>query len=393
MESILLFVLPFVSLAAFLGWRYITSQSRSSKQHDSNEKGVLDEIDPYQDIEPLPDFDWKTTPPIKNAPLKPVYHLTMALENIPLSSLIDMDNTYLTRLHTRREIMTTHPTATIACTPCVPAVNELYTWLIKTYLPKRFPTIYIPTPTGGDILNTASSEIIPSVPPPDPTQALKVLGSHIDTDFLLLLPSSQSAKDGSPIYHLEAFVTCFPSGFSTRAKLSCPLAEIHAPVPGYTAKLEKSMDRFFARIECGRCVKRSNWSLTTNDLLFSEGGNHLYENGSTDYDAPHPNDNDDAKQNLSTEEQILRQKASVHIPSCRLRSERQTLFRLPQTQALVFAFKTYQYRLEEVKEFGDGYAERLAEAMEGLGKGNVPEMEFYKRGVVWRERVVEFLRS
>ncbi|KAK4493992.1 hypothetical protein PRZ48_015178 [Zasmidium cellare] len=357
---------------------------RPSKQYDGNEKGTADQKDAYQDIEPLPDFDWKTTPPIKNAPLKPIYHLTMALENITLSDLIDMDNTYLSRMRIRREIMSSHPAATLQCNPsCAPAVNELYTWLITTYLPLRFPKVYHATPSG--LLNTASDELIPSTPPSNPLEALRTLGSHIDTDFLLLLPSS-TAPDGSPIYHLEAFVTCFPSGFSTRNKLSLPLSRIHTPVPGYKAKLEKSMDRFFARMECGRCVKRSNWSLTTNDRLFSEGGNHLYENGSTDYDHKQ-------EEKLSPEEQIAQQRAEVKIEDCRLRSERQTLFRLPETNALVFSFKTYQYRLDEVKGFGEGYAERLAEAMEGLSKGNVPEIDFYKRGVVWREKVVEYLRS
>lgn len=304
---------------------------------------------------------------------------------MPLSDLIAMDRTYADRMQIRRQIMTDHPEATIQCNPsCEPAVNELYTWLITTYLPKRFPSIYKPTSFG--LLNTASNETIPYQPSSSPVDVLKTLSSHIDTDFLLLLPSSTSPKDKSPIYHLEAFITCFPSGFSTKSKLGLPLAQIHTPVPGYKAKLEKSMDRFFARIDCGKAVKRSNWALTTNDLLFSEGGNHLYENGSTDCDA-----HNDAP--ASPDEQIAQQKAQVRIPNCRLRSERQTLFRLPQTKALVFSFKTYQYTLEEVKGFGEGYAERLAEAMEGLAKGNVPEMDFYKRGVVWREKVVEFLRS
>jgi len=30
-------------------------------------------------IEPLPDFDWKTTPPIKLRPFKPIYHINMGM--------------------------------------------------------------------------------------------------------------------------------------------------------------------------------------------------------------------------------------------------------------------------------------------------------------------------
>lgn len=74
-----------------------------------------------------------------------------------------------------------------------------------------------------------------------------------------------------------------------------------------------------------------------------------------------------------------------------LRCERQTLHRLPQTKALVFAFKTYLYPLREIKEEGKG--EELAAAIEGLETGSVPQMMFYKRGVVWGEAVKRFLRS
>jgi hypothetical protein len=38
------------------------------------------------------------------------------------------------------------------------------------------------------------------------------------------------------------------------------LRDIHGPVPGYKEKLEKSMDRFFEKLEVGRVVRRSNVS-------------------------------------------------------------------------------------------------------------------------------------
>jgi hypothetical protein len=36
------------------------------------------------------------------------------------------------------------------------------------------------------------------------------------------------------------------------------------------------MDRFFERLEVGRVVLRSNWSITTHGRLFAASGNHLY---------------------------------------------------------------------------------------------------------------------
>lgn len=74
-----------------------------------------------------------------------------------------------------------------------------------------------------------------------------------------------------------------------------------------------------------------------------------------------------------------------------LRIERQTLHRLPGTGALVFGFKTYRYGLDEVKREGSGG--ELAAAVDGLKEASVPEMNTYKRGVVWGEKVKAYLRA
>lgn len=270
--------------------------------------------------------------------------------------------------------MDDNPDATIRCNlVCTQAVLELHDWIFGTYLPTRFPSTYkLASSPKQSLYNKASATSAP-LHPETPIQALRALGEHVDTDFLLLMPSSKAA-DGSAIYHLQAFVCCCPMGFSLRQKLGLPLADIHLPVPGYKAKLEKSMDRFFARLECGKAVKRSNWTITTDDVLFKEAGIHFHGSSSSDQ-----------------AETIEQEKRDMVVDDCRLRSERQTLFRLPNTKAIVFSFKTYLYKLSEAKE--EGYAEALAEAIEGLNTGNVPEMNHYKRGTVWSEPVLEYLRS
>lgn len=320
-----------------------------------------------------------------------------ALENLPFSNFIEMDDTYLDRMRLRRSILDEHPPATKQCNKSAePAVLEFYEWMTRTYLPRRFPTVYKLRPNDTSahdmdnlqqdcLFNAASNAEIP-LHPTSAMAALDTLGEHVDTDFLILLPTSK-APDGTPIYHLEAFVTCFPSGFSTREKCGNPLAAIHKPVPGYADKLEKSMDRFFAKLGVGKVVKRSNWSITTNDLLYSEGGNHLYEN---EGDNPFQNAKALDLESEDVEEDVERQKAEVVVEKCRLRCERQTLHRLPETKALVFAFKTYMYRLSEVKDAGLGPI--LAESIEGLAKGSVPSIAFYKRQIVWGDKVIEYLQ-
>lgn len=73
------------------------------------------------------------------------------------------------------------------------------------------------------------------------------------------------------------------------------------------------------------------------------------------------------------------------------RTEAQQLFRLPGRRALMFVIKTYLNPLKELKEEGSGG--EFADAIEGLEKGNVPEIGVYKRAPVWKEKVVEYLRS
>jgi hypothetical protein len=67
------------------------------------------------------------------------------------------------------------------------------------------------------------------------------------------------------------------------------------------------------------------------------------------------------------------------------------LHRLPKTKALVFSFKTYLYPIKDIKD--EGLGEELASAIEGLQTGSVPQMNVYKRGVVWGEAVKNFLRD
>ena len=336
---------------------------------------------------------------------------------VSLSDLLQMDNTYLSRIKLRRQLMDDHPEATLACNDVAgPAALELYDWLVGTYLPKRFPTCFspvvkheataaaesdsnnhksspasIPSQQPTHLLNRITSEHIP-LHQTNPLTALRTISSHIDTDFLILLPQSspsqtppstaatpQEQQPSQPTYHLQAFSTTFPSGFSTLSKLSLPLSAIHAPVPSYMPKLSRSMDRFFARLPPGQVARRANWTITTTPALFTESGTHMHDAAS-----------------LSPEEaaaSIAAQKEGLDVDEMRLRCELQTLHRLPGSKALVFAFKTYQYGLGEVKAEGEGMGEALAEATEGFAKGSVPEMSVYKREAVWGDAVREFMRK
>ncbi len=82
---------------------------------------------------------------------------------------------------------------------------------------------------------------------------------------------------------------------------------------------------------------------------------------------------------------------NIDIDKARLRVELQTLTRLPETQAILFSFKSYLYPLADIK--AEGLGPQLADAIQGLKAGNAPGMWAYKGGVLWGTAACEYLRE
>ncbi|KAJ5670500.1 uncharacterized protein N7477_005863 [Penicillium maclennaniae] len=220
------------------------------------------------------------------------------------------------RLQIRKYLILQYPKDVIGITDYSDArirltVEELYSYLFKTYLPGRCPssfkTMYDKTDRIARVKNLVTGHILPA-----------------------------DAKSSSMSW--KAYSECFPSGFQPRDKIGKIWVEIHGQVPKYKEKLQKSMDRFFDRLEAGRLVKR----LVV--LYFSTPIAPV------------------ASQNKQTF----------------LRSERQTLHRLLVSDAIVFAFHTYLYSIQKIK--AEGSSEDLASAIDGLQCGRVPEIFTYKNG-------------
>ncbi|KKY26744.1 hypothetical protein UCRPC4_g01435 [Phaeomoniella chlamydospora] len=335
------------------------------------------------------------------------------------------------------------------------AIAELYTYLFTHYLPKRYPKMFKIHHTefeyGKEIMieNKVTGLLVPARSKGgdgrdlSAEKMLETLAIMVDEDFLLLLPetaitgekpvskqsptkSKPSAKQAPTVrqrkpaqtptattgdamksistkatalvsetnpnttttentepstpslltpYILSAYSSLYSNGFSPAEKLGNPLRQIHAPVPGYEEKLAGSMDKFFSNIEVGKYVKRANWSITT-------GGIELFA-------APIEGQKSKTHNYEGDEVEVLKE---IDPKDTYVRCERQTLYRLPHSKALVFAFHTYIYPIEEIKQEPDSAA-ALIDAIDGLKKGNVPQMHFYKRAVVWGDAVQKYLRS
>lgn len=165
---------------------------------------------------------------------------------------------------------------------------------------------------------------------------LDAAGRLVQEDLCLLV-----AHDGS--FHLDAASLCFPSYWRLGDKLGRPMGEVHEPVAHYRDELATKVDRFLTRLHPDRPVWRRNWSVHDDPAYF----------------LPDP-----------TPPRTIEPPAGLW-----LRSERQTLRRLPRTDAVLFTIRTQQAPFGVLAERSD-VAERMAAAIASWS----PAQRAYKGG-------------
>jgi hypothetical protein len=173
----------------------------------------------------------------------------------------------------------------------------------------------------------------------EPDHALHPLdaaGRLVQEDLCLLV-----LRDGAP--HLDAASLCFPSYWRLADKLGRPLAEVHDPVAHYADELAAKVDRFLARLPADRPVWRRNWSIHDDPSYFLPAAT-----------PPRPVDPPEGLW---------------------LRSERQTLRRLPTAGTILFTIRTQQVPLAVLGENPD-VARRMAAAIDAWSS----ELLAYKGG-------------
>ena len=257
--------------------------------------------------------------------------------------MILFDSSYRQRLAYRRHLLLTHTTETTSHLPAAaPALAELHTYLFSYHLPRRFPAYFTLTPSGVLLQNHTSSNTYPIVPQ-SPSLALRALAENLDEDIILLQP------DGVD-YRVSAFAVCAPAGYSLDRKLGCALREVGRGVEGglgdVLGGLEPGVENALARWE---------WTLAPDSELFCL-------------------------------EERWGQGKKWGVERACLRVERQTLWKLPGTGAVVLGVKTYITSLKQLKS-NPAEARRLREAVEALDG----EAARGKRAEVWRDEVLAYL--
>lgn len=134
-------------------------------------------------------------------------------------------------------------------------------------------------------------------------EPLAVAGRLAQEDFCLLLP-----RDGQ--HMLVAACVCFPASWTLSQKIGRPLGAIHDPVARYDDALNQRIERIFSNLTPANPMWRANW------LRYNSTALH------------HP---------LKEYEHRPFDPAGPFL----VRVERQTLRRLPESGAIVFAIHTF----------------------------------------------------
>lgn len=126
-------------------------------------------------------------------------------------------------------------------------------------------------------------------------------------DFTLVRRTGDGPK-------LVAAAVCFPNGWFPSLKVGLPLAAVHEPIPRYAQELQAKVDRIFMHLAVGRPLWRRNWFIYDNPAL---------------YNPAHDN------RGLSSNPMDLY-----------IRSERETMFMLPDSTDSVFTIRTQQVHID-----------------------------------------------
>ena len=148
-------------------------------------------------------------------------------------------------------------------------------------------------------------------------------------------------------YRLVGAAVAFPTDWRIADKLGHPMIALHRPIHGYAEQIGGPVDHFMAKLKPGRIYGRCNWFVSSTSALrwIAQG---------------------------SPEQQFAHVTADNAGESLFVRSERQTLRKLPETGAIVFTIGIY---VSALRCLSPENIARMAEALATL-----PEPEAKRRG-------------
>ena len=187
--------------------------------------------------------------------------------------------------------------------------------LLRTHLSEVVAVDPDAHPAAVELLNMVLAQAYPDAKaevtradgvrvPIDRTQPMYTLGRLVQQDFCIL------EKRGAE-HVLTAAVLCFPASWTLSEKFLRPLTTIHDPVESYDTNIARRVQRLFDGVRVGRPLWRYNVLRYADPALYQPRPEAA------------PRDRDDP------------------AAGAYLRSERQSVLRLPLSDAVVFGIHTY----------------------------------------------------
>jgi dimethylamine monooxygenase subunit A len=257
------------------------------------------------------------------------YRMAMGLVTVPEETWFELDDQYHVELAERRDLLTTRHAEVFGVTPGSEAARQEALDMVVDHLTRHHPAWF--GRTGNGLINYLTEETWQldklSCDP------LELAGRLVQEDLCLV----QDSPDG-PVF--TAGIVCFPSRWRLHEKLGQPLATVHQRVPIYPDRLARPVDRFMRHIKPGHIASRLNWSIPDDAALFQPTGKWRTQADST----------------------ITSANAGTRLY---LRVERQTLRRLPGSDAVLFGIRVHRYQLSDIATTPE-IASRLADAVRAL---------------------------
>ncbi|MBX2988267.1 MAG: DUF3445 domain-containing protein [Bdellovibrionaceae bacterium] len=242
--------------------------------------------------------------PFTGEPYKP----QMGLFPLDLNDWIEVDEHQASRLERKRELLQKERDTVLRILPeSHEAVLELRR-ILRGHLLAVHPDHYSESDAGFLVKDTG--RVFPE--PDSAPEALEQIAQWTQEDWCVLSPR--------PPVRLIAGAVCFPSRWSLKDKIGRDSDAIHGPVPKFKESIGRPTAGFLERMSVDKPMWRLNWTIHDSDELFCPG--------------PHPGRTDLTESNV--------------LEHTFLRMERQTLRRLPGTQAVVFSIRNHVHPLKEV---------------------------------------------
>ncbi|ABN64694.2 conserved hypothetical protein [Scheffersomyces stipitis CBS 6054] len=263
-------------------------------------------------------------------PFRWPYHQTMSIFKLDMNHWLDMDKYYVHYIEEKKRIIQKYGKENIDWLPdSEDATFELMQTVVD-HLIVRYPLLFTVLKDGdfyegkGKIIKNEITKEILDMTLPLKEHPLMYVTKLAKEDFYIV-----KKNPVDDLHYLVAAAVPFPGGsFGVDHKIGKTLDVIHSDVPYYKEKLKKSMERWFDRMKPNDPVERASWYISWDHKLKV---NNVYQ-------LPKyvPN--------------LVADLESTDPREFNVRVERQTLRRLPRSNAIIFTNHPIFYSIEEMKD-------------------------------------------